>query len=39
MFVYDKAKYHHGSIAEQGLPEEHAENGTIPFCGGLLKTI
>lgn len=37
MFVYDKAKYHHGSIAEQGLPEEHAENHTVFFLRWLVE--
>lgn len=35
--VYDKAKYHHESIEEFGLPDEHASNHTVPILRWLIE--
>jgi hypothetical protein len=35
--VYDKAKYHRGSVHDLGLPEEHAENHTVFFLRWLIE--
>jgi hypothetical protein len=35
--VYDKAKYHHETIEEYGLPEEHASNHTVFFLRWLIE--
>jgi hypothetical protein len=35
--VYDKAKYHHESVALQGLPDEHASNHAVPILRWLIE--
>lgn len=35
-YVYDKAKYHDDTVANFGLPEEHASNHTIFFLRWLM---
>lgn len=35
--VYDKAKYHHESIEELGLPDEHASNHAVPMLRWLIE--
>ena len=35
--VYDKAKYHHGSIADHGLPDEHAYHHTVCILRWLIE--
>ena len=35
--VYDKAKYHHETIEQHGLSEEHAANHTVVFLRWLIE--
>lgn len=35
--VYDKAKYHHETIHQHGLSEEHAANHTVIFLRWLIE--
>ena len=34
--VYDKGKYHDGSIEEAGLPEKHADHHIVYFLRWLI---
>ena len=36
-YAYDKAKFHHDSIAQYGLADEHAYNHTTYFLSWLIK--
>ena len=35
--VYDKAKYHDESVAQAGLPDEHASNHIVPMLRWLIE--
>ena len=35
--VYDKAKYHHETVLDEGLPERHAYNHIVPFFRWLIE--
>lgn len=37
VYVYDKAKYHHESISEYGLPEEYAANHAVPILRWMVE--
>lgn len=36
-YVYDKAKYHDESVAQLGLPEQHAANHALPILRWLIE--